>query len=164
MTGARLDVVIRRAREADLDEVMAIERDAFSDPWSRGSFRHLFDHLFGHFTVAEELGTGRVLGYVVAWFVVEDGEIANLAVAPSARRRGIGARLLEDVLASAAARGCHDVYLEVRESNRHARVLYETHGFEVVRRRVRYYQRPTEDALVMRRTLSLSQPAPAAKK
>lgn len=146
-------LAIRRARREDVDGVAGIERRAFSDPWSANSFRALFGNPLVHFAVAEETITGRVVGYVVAWFVVDEAEIANLAVSEDARRSGIGARLLDAALEAAAQRGCRVVFLEVRESNVAARALYASRRFEVAGRRTKYYRKPVEDALVLRREL-----------
>lgn len=146
-------LLIRAARRDDVDDVAAIERQAFSDPWSANSFRALFGNPLVHFAVAEETITGRLLGYVVTWFVVDEGEIANLAVADDMRRAGVGARLLDHALDIARERRCQVVFLEVRESNAAARGLYASRGFEVAGRRSKYYRKPVEDALVLRREL-----------
>lgn len=146
-------VVIRSARRDDIDDVASIERRAFSDPWSANSFRALFGNPLVHFAVAEDTITSRLLGYVVTWFVVDEGEIANLAVADEARRAGVGARLLDHALDVAVERRCAVVFLEVRESNVAARALYASRGFEVAGRRSKYYRKPVEDALVLRRGL-----------
>ena len=150
------DVVLRPAAAGDLDEIVAIERLAFSDPWSRASFEQLLGNPAVRFTVAER-PFGRasaVAGYAVAWFVVEQAEIANLAVAPSARRHGVGARLLDDAIAHAAERGCDALFLEVRDSNVAARALYASRGFRQIARRRKYYRNPIEDALVLRRDVA----------
>lgn len=149
----RGQVVIRAAQRDDVDEVAAIERRAFNDPWSAGSFRALFGNPLVHFAVAEDLLTGRIFGYVVAWVVVDEAEIANLAVADDARRGGIGARLLDHAIAATRERSSRVVFLEVRESNVAARALYSSRGFEVAGRRSKYYRKPVEDALVLRRAL-----------
>jgi len=106
-----------------------------------------------HFSVAEDAVSGRVLGYVVSWYVVDEAEIANLAVANDVRRAGVGARLLDHALDIAKERHSHVVFLEVRESNGGARALYASRGFEVAGRRAKYYRKPVEDALVLRREL-----------
>jgi ribosomal-protein-alanine N-acetyltransferase len=90
---------------------------------------------------------------MVMWFVVDESEIANLAVTDDARRAGVGARLLDHALEAAQQRGCRVVFLEVRESNAAARGLYASRGFEVAGRRSKYYRKPIEDALVLRRGL-----------
>jgi ribosomal-protein-alanine N-acetyltransferase len=133
--------------------VAAIEKRAFSDPWSANSFRALFGNPLVQFAVAEDSITGSLLGYVVTWFVVDEGEIANLAVADDARRTGVGARLLDHALDIARERRAQVVFLEVRESNTAARALYASRAFEVAGRRSKYYRKPVEDALVLRRGL-----------
>jgi ribosomal-protein-alanine N-acetyltransferase len=144
-------VTIRPARRDDVDAVAAIEKRAFSDPWSANSFRALFGNPLVTFAIAEDIITGRVLGYVVAWFVVDEAEIANLAVSDEVRRAGIGARLLDLAVAAADQRQCRVMFLEVRESNAAARALYASRGFQVAGRRSKYYRKPVEDALVLRR-------------
>ncbi len=149
---------IRPATAADLAAVTAIERAAFSDPWSPASFRSLLGNAQVAFRVAE--AGGQVAGYAVAWFAADEAELANLAVAAPARGRGVGALLLDAVLAEAAHRGAATVYLEVRESNAAARRLYASRQFAAVGRRRRYYRHPVEDALVLTRPLA---PAPAGR-
>ena len=137
----------------DVPAIVEIERAAFSDPWSVRSFREALDQRSIFFWCARRDGVG-VLGYVVAWFVADEGEIANLAVSPSARGMGVGRALLDAALEAAARRGVGAVYLEVRDSNERARRLYESRGFEEVGRRRGYYRRPVEDAIVLRRSLA----------
>jgi ribosomal-protein-alanine N-acetyltransferase len=100
----------------------------------------------------DEHASGRVLGYVVAWFAGGQGEIANLAVDESARGKGLGAVLLDAALEEARRHGTEEVFLEVRSSNARARELYDSRGFAEVGRRRRYYRRPIEDAIILRWT------------
>jgi ribosomal-protein-alanine N-acetyltransferase len=148
---------VRPAVRGDLARVHEIERDAFTDPWSYQSFVELLTNPRVLFAVAERVGrgveTGDVIGYVVAWFVVDEAEVANVAVAPHARGQGVGARLLDEALRAARVHGAASVYLEVRDSNAAARALYASRGFVQIGRRRRYYRRPVEDALVLRREL-----------
>ncbi|MGE3618662.1 MAG: ribosomal protein S18-alanine N-acetyltransferase, partial [Gemmatimonadales bacterium] len=85
--------------------------------------------------------------------IAGEAEILSVAVLPEARRRGIGARLLEETLGGLEARGVRAVFLEVRESNEAARRLYEDFGFRPVGIRADYYQKPREHAVVLRRDL-----------
>ena len=144
--------MIRRLREADLPQVVAIEEASFAAPWSEKTFRNLLRRpdacLFSAVDDDE-----RILGYAAAWFVGREGELGDIAVAPRERRRGVGAELVEAVLAEARARGVRQIFLEVREGNRSAQGLYHALGFETVGRRSRYYANPAEDALIMRRLL-----------
>jgi len=148
----RMIVSIDTAQKDDVAAISEIERAAFSDPWSARSFRDALEHPSVYFGCARS-DAGEVLGYVVAWFVADEGEIANLAVAPEGWGRGIGRALLDAALAEATQRGIESVYLEVRDSNARARHLYQSRGFEEVGRRSKYYRRPLEDAIVLRRTL-----------
>lgn len=161
-------LMLRPATAADLDAVVMIERVSFSDPpWSRRSFASLLDDPRVRFTVActpagvasSDAGSAAVgdaaigdavVGYVVMWLVADEAELANLAVAPGRRRVGIGRYLLDSAIAEAVARGATSLYLEVRESNVAARVLYGGRGFLAVGRRPAYYRNPTEDALLLR--------------
>jgi len=140
---------IRPATEDDLDAVIAIERASFADPWSRAAFLGSLTSPATRFDVACD-AHGAVIGYVVAWFIAGDGEIANLAVAPPGRRSGVGGALLAGVLDAAREGGVEAVHLEVRESNAPARALYERAGFRELGRRRAYYRKPLEDALVLR--------------
>jgi ribosomal-protein-alanine N-acetyltransferase len=139
--------------------VSEVESLSFSDPWTAEAFASVLDLPHMRFFVAEEReegpGTGDpvLLGYVVALVVADEGEIADLAVAPSARRRGVGGLLLDRVVAESEELGIRALYLEVRESNVAARALYQSHGFAPVGRRRGYYQSPTEDALLLRRDM-----------
>ncbi len=147
-------VRLRRATIDDVDAITAIERLAFSDPWSRDSFATLARNPDVYFVVADAAAhrgpASAPLGYIVAWFVLDEGEVANIAVAPAARGAGVGARLLDAALAEARRRGVGHVFLEVRESNALARRLYASRGFVELGRRKRYYRAPVEDALVLR--------------
>src|SRR5215212_11953014 len=118
-----MTVVISAATIDDVAAVVAIERQAFSDPWSENSFQEALEHPAVYFACARS-GGRDVVGYVVAWFAADEGEIANLAVAPTGWGSGIGRRLLDEALSAAAARGAAAVYLEVRDSNERARRLY----------------------------------------
>jgi ribosomal-protein-alanine N-acetyltransferase len=146
-------VKVDTATPADLPAVAAIERDVFSDPWSPRSFQELLGNPAVYFVCARQADDHSVLGYVVAWFVADEGQIANLAVDRVVCGHGIGKQLLDAALAEGRSRGAECVYLEVRDSNQRARGLYRSRGFEEVGRRRGYYRRPAEDAIVLRRTL-----------
>jgi ribosomal-protein-alanine N-acetyltransferase len=152
----RAPIVLRAAREADLDAVLAIEQASFADPWSRSAFVELLGDPRVAFLIADAAGVVR--GYVVAWFVLDEGEIGNLAVTAAAQRQGVGARLLDGAIAAVRAADVEVLYLEVRDSNVAARALYASRGFVEVGRRREYYRRPKEDALVLRLDLSGAAP------
>ncbi|HVZ48837.1 MAG TPA: ribosomal protein S18-alanine N-acetyltransferase [Gemmatimonadaceae bacterium] len=142
---------MRVATAADLDAIHAIEVASFATPWSRASFRDVMMSDAARLVVATD-ATGAVVGFAVVVAAADEAELANLAVAPAARRSGVARNLVEHVLAAAEAGGARDVFLEVRESNAAARALYAAFGFAEVGRRRAYYQAPDEDALVLRRS------------
>jgi len=150
-----MSVEISPAEADDLPAIAAIERSAFTDPWSLRSFREALEHSAVFFACARRSARDEVevAGYVVAWFVADEGEIANLAVSPNAWGEGIGRALLDSALEEGRRRDVSAVYLEVRDSNDRARRLYRSRGFEEVGRRRNYYVSPVEDAIVLRRTL-----------
>ncbi|MEP7067499.1 MAG: ribosomal protein S18-alanine N-acetyltransferase [Gemmatimonadota bacterium] len=152
----RAPIRLRPARDTDVDAVLAIEHASFGDPWNRMAFVDLIDDPRVAFLIADE--SGEVRGYVVAWFVLDEGEIGNLAVARDARRHGVGARLLDAAIAAVRKAEVEMLYLEVRDSNAAARALYASRGFVEVGRRRDYYRRPKEDALVLRLDLSPGAP------
>jgi ribosomal-protein-alanine N-acetyltransferase len=145
------DATIRPAHEGDLDDVAAIERSVFGDPWSRRSFADLVDAGQVLFLVASDANS--VVGYAVILVAGVESELANLAVSRLVQRQGLGRRLLAEASNQARARGCEEMFLEVRASNEAALKLYETAGFRAIGRRARYYARPIEDAIVMRAEL-----------
>src|SRR4029077_20300374 len=101
--------------------------------------------------VAEEGGV--VCGVVVFRIVADEAEILNLAVDSAQRRRGMGSRLIEDVITATNAAGVKKIFLEVRDSNQGARNFYARAGFVETGRRREYYRQPLEDALVLVRTI-----------
>lgn len=149
---AKLEAVtIRPAEERDLDDVAAIERAVFNDPWSRRSFVDLVGERHVVFLVAVD---GRaIVGYTIVLVTPPESELANLAVSRLMQHQGLGRRLLSEAVDAARERGCSEMFLEVRASNAAAIALYSAEGFTAVGRRVRYYARPIEDAIVMRAAL-----------
>jgi ribosomal-protein-alanine N-acetyltransferase len=96
---------------------------------------------------------GGLQGFLVARHVAAEWELENIVVAPSARRNGLGQRLLGALLAAARETNSSSVFLEVRESNAPARNLYEKAGFEQTGRRKSYYADPAENAILYRFSL-----------
>ena len=141
--------------EADIEAVAALERAAHVAPWTEGNFR---DALAAGYGMQVGVADGRIVAYGVLSFAPGEAQLLNLTVAPEVRRLGIGRALLRRFLADARSRGAAQCFLEVRESNVAAVVLYAAEGFVPVARRVGYYPSadggPREDALVMRRALS----------
>ena len=132
---------------ADLDEVMAIERDSFAYPWSSRFFSQELEVECARALLAEL--DGQIAGYVLFWLLPDEIDIHNIAVHIKFRRRGLGRLLLSQVVARARRRLSARVTLEVRVSNSPARRLYESLGFVITGLRRGYYSDNGEDALAM---------------
>ena len=139
---------VRPMAEADIERVTAIETASFSTPWKAATFRTLLDRSGAVLRVLET-PTVAVAGYAVLWCILDQGELANIAVAPELRNRGFGSFLLDRMTAEAQERGVGSLYLEVRVSNFRARALYGSRGFEEIGVRRDYYEKPREDARIL---------------
>lgn len=141
-------VAARKMELRDVERVARLETESFTAPWSADTFAHLLDRPGCELWVLEDPEVG-VIGYAVLWCILDQGELANLAVAGSHRRQGHGSYLLSRVMEVARDRGVERLYLEVRVSNTAAVDLYRSFGFVEVGLRSKYYDRPVEDALMM---------------
>jgi ribosomal-protein-alanine N-acetyltransferase len=136
----------------DIDAVVEIETEAFSSPWQKETFAGLIGRDGVELVVMTD-GTAGVIGYAVLWCVLDQGELANVALTPERRGVGLGAHLLRYLLSVATGRGVKKLFLEVRASNERALDLYHRFGFDDVGLRRGYYDNPKEDARVMLMTL-----------
>jgi [ribosomal protein S18]-alanine N-acetyltransferase len=134
---------VRECVEGDLDEILAIEDESFTDPYDREIFIQLLRTEPGGFLVAA--AGHRLVGYVAS--SAKYGLILSLAVSPERRRRGVGAALMESALLYLRGRTAR-VTLQVRVSNSAAIALYRRFSFREDGRLRRYYP-DGEDALVM---------------
>ena len=133
----------------DIDSVVAIELQAFTSPWKAETFLGLVGRDGAELWVIEHSRVG-VIAYGVLWCLLDQGELANMAVAPEFLGQGLAVGLLNHLLEVARNRGVNSIYLEVRESNERAADLYLGFGFEEMGRCENYYDFPKEDARVMR--------------
>lgn len=153
---------IRRATLDDLDAIMVLETGIFgSEAWSRGSMRTELGSRHGYYLVAEGADPQHpdavLAGYggLLAPAGSGQADIQTIAVAPGARRHGLGRALMLAMLDEARRREAREVFLEVRADNPNAQALYESLGFEQIAVRPRYYQPDGVDAHVMRLELGL---------
>lgn len=133
----------------DLDAVSRIEAAAYGFPWTRGNF---VDSLAaGYLAEVLEDETRQLLGYFIAMAGVDEMHLLNITVAPAWQGQGLGRLMLQALADHARGRGMASLWLEVRESNRRARSLYEQLGYAEVGLRRGYYPAAgrREDAVVM---------------
>ena len=133
-----------RVERAHLAAIAALEKEAFVHPWSEQALELLCTDAALGFVL---LDGARAVCYGGMMCVAGEGQITNIATAPDCRGRGLGSIVMAALLGKARELGLFEVSLEVRESN--ALALYEKFGFKVAGKRPRFYQNPTETALVM---------------
>jgi ribosomal-protein-alanine N-acetyltransferase len=149
MTGTAALTMVR-ATIASARRIAAIQAASFPEPWGERFVASLLQ-LPGTVAFVGQ-AEGADLGYVLARAIAGEAEVLSIAVAASARHRGVGRALLAQAMAAASAAGSRDMHLEVSVANGAARALYESLGFTVSGRRPRYYA-DGADALILRRTL-----------
>jgi ribosomal-protein-alanine N-acetyltransferase len=137
------------ADDFDLDGVLEVEEESFTNPWTREMYSwELQNRSMCHVFVVRTADC-RVAGFCAFWLVLDEIHINNFALRPRFRAQGLGTALLQRVLAAARELGARRATLEVRASNGAARRLYERMGFYVAGIRRNYYTKPVEDALVL---------------
>jgi ribosomal-protein-alanine N-acetyltransferase len=142
------DVKVCRMQMSDLDQIMEIEHESFSMPWSRWMFeRELEDPERSHFFVVKD--DKKVMGYIGFWIVFDEAHIVTIAVRKEHRHKGFGTMLMSYALMSAVQLGATRATLEVRTSNFTAQSLYEKFGFERISIRKGFYTDTGEDAYIM---------------
>jgi ribosomal-protein-alanine N-acetyltransferase len=146
------ELVIEPLAEPHLADVLRIERACFPAPWTESMFRQEVEEKWLSHSFVASLD-GRVVGYIIAWFLRGEVHVLNVAVEAGYQRRGIARRLLSHVIELGEQAEHHLVTLEVRASNDPAKLLYVTMGFAPVGVRRRYYRDNDEDAIVMVRRL-----------
>lgn len=138
---------IRRMREEDLADVARLEKEIFSDPWSENAIRESMEQ--SQTLLLSALEDGVLVGYLIVYYVLEDGEIARIAVERTFAETGVASRLMKELAFICADNGVNKLLLDVRESNESAKAFYKKKGFVLDGVRKNYYTNPTENAILM---------------
>jgi ribosomal-protein-alanine N-acetyltransferase len=156
---------LRSATPDDLDAIMAIESSEFAnDAWSSDMMSAEIGDRHGYYVVAHPVGeSANVTAYagLRAPLGSEQADIQTIAVAPDARRHGIARALMNSLMVEARHRGAAELFLEVRDDNPAAQLLYDSLGYQRIAVRPKYYQPDGVDAIVMRLTISEPKLSPA---
>jgi len=144
---SRLGIFIREMTAADLPRVVALEKQIFTDPWSRSVFlQYTADEGWGAIVAETD---DKLIGYACYSIMDFESHLTNIAVDPAWRRKSVATKLLKAILHIVEESGCEYLLLEVRLSNVEARAFYERFGFSLLQRTPHYYRHPVEDALVL---------------
>lgn len=136
--------------EIYLEQMLAIEQEAFAEPWSREAYLEEAARPIAHLlALVDDAQPERLLAYAGFWQVLDEANINNVAVLASCRGQGLGTLLMAGLLDWARLLGCRRARLEVRPSNAAAQALYTKMGFTICGRRPGYYEDNGEDALLM---------------
>ncbi|MDY5845416.1 MAG: ribosomal protein S18-alanine N-acetyltransferase [Bariatricus sp.] len=152
------NIVLKELSEEDTKEILEIarlEKAIFSDSWSEAEVRSTVkqEHTFCVAAKWKE----EVLGYFLCYYVLDECEIARIAVANEARRNGIGQFLFEEMLDICHRKELQRILLDVRKSNENAIRFYKKNGFLIDGIRKNYYGgKDPEDAVLMSRSMTLS--------
>lgn len=138
---------IRKMRREDVAEVASLEQKIFPDAWSENAIYETWKQRQTMLLVARE--DSKIIGYLILYFVLEDGEIARIAVADEHRRKGVAGKMLRELALLCRENGVNRLMLDVRESNEAARAFYVKQGFEIDGIRKNYYSNPAENAVLM---------------
>ncbi|MDY5022836.1 MAG: ribosomal protein S18-alanine N-acetyltransferase [Blautia sp.] len=140
-------MILREMLVEDLEQVMEIENQLFSVPWTKEGYFTFLTRDDTMFLVVEE--KGKILGYCGLLMVLDEGDVTNVAVCRERQREGIGSFLVSSLLRLAGDQGISMIHLEVRSGNETAIRLYERLGFQRDGIRRNYYSDPEEDAVLM---------------
>ncbi|MGV2942375.1 ribosomal protein S18-alanine N-acetyltransferase [Mesobacillus sp. LC4] len=141
-------ITFRHMTVDDLDEVMEVEVNSFTIPWSREAFfNELTKNQFAQYLIVEV--DQKVVGYCGVWIIIDEAHITNIALLPEYRGMKLGEALMAKVMKLGREMGAMRMTLEVRVSNVRAQNLYRKFGFEEGAIRKQYYTDNMEDALVM---------------
>lgn len=145
------DLVIREMTVDDISFVAQMEQKNFTTPWKESSLRDTLKQRTTIFYLAKYQDTP--VGYISRTLSFETADILTVCVEERYRKHGVATKLLQYLEDDLKSLGAQRIFLEVRESNRAARTLYEKNGYVFLNKRVRYYSDPIEDALVMQKEI-----------
>lgn len=135
----------------DIYNILQIEEENFTNPWSVVSF---FDAILSEQRVFKKAcDENELMGYYILFILENEAHLENLSVKPCFQNKGIGRALLQDAIQEAHAHQVEAIYLEVRESNKKAISLYKKAGFFEIGIRKKFYVNPTENAVLMKKTI-----------
>ena len=146
-----MEILLGTMLKEDIPFIAELERECFSSPWTEKGLEEEITNENAVFFTAK--CNGILVGYMGMHCVLDECYVANVAVSESERRKGIGRLLLRYAEAKARERSCSFISLEVRVSNCAAIALYENEGYEKAGERKNFYSSPTENALIMTKTL-----------
>ncbi|MDP8203864.1 MAG: ribosomal protein S18-alanine N-acetyltransferase [Candidatus Tenebribacter mawsonii] len=136
---------IRAMKVEDLPNIMILEKNLFRTAWEEEIFIEEIELQYAYVLEIKD----RIIGYICGWKLLDEFNITNIAIDKKFQRKGFGKRLVQFIISKLISENCFKFFLEVRESNDAAKLLYEKIGFKLIGARKNYYHSPQENALVL---------------
>ena len=145
-----LDIVIAPFKLADLEQIISIENQVFTTPWSKNAYLEISRLENVHFLVVKHLA--EVAAYILfqETNAGHDLELHTIATAPGYRHLGLAKKMMQFMINEAQKKNLKHIFLLVRSSNLPAISLYNKFNFRTIGVRPHYYADNREDALLMR--------------
>ena len=148
-----MKALLRVAGPGDLELIAGLEAEVFAeDPWTPYMIAEELSSPASRYWIATD-ESGDVVGYGGAKVGGDQADVMTIGVRAHARGAGVGAAILDALLAWSHEAGAREIFLDVRPSNEGAIALYKSRGFVEIGRRPRYFRNPVEEAVEMRAPL-----------
>ena len=140
-------IEINRVTDSDVEAISRLEKVIFSDSWGMNGLSESLHQK--HVVMLGSRVEDVLVGYLIFYFSMDEGEIARIAVDESYRRQGVAGKLFSELVNICEEKQISKVFLEVRKSNLAAIEFYKKHGFAEDGVRKNFYTKPVEDAVLM---------------
>ncbi|HEY1187541.1 MAG TPA: ribosomal protein S18-alanine N-acetyltransferase [Gemmata sp.] len=138
---------IRWMIRRDMPEVMGIELASFEYAWTEDDFLRCLRQRNCIGMVAERGDT--IIGFMIYELHRTRLQLLNFAVAPTARRGGVGGLLIGKLIYKLCSHRRQKLALAVREGNTAAQMFFRAHRFKAAKVLRNYYEDSGEDAYQM---------------
>lgn len=144
-------LILRKGTEDDIEYITDLEAKTFPDAWTVKSVTETLHQAQAFITIAQI--DDIFAGYCIIYYVMDEAEIARIAINEDMRRKGVGRELLDYTCDCCREKGVERILLDVRENNAGAIAFYNKYGFRTDGIRKKFYEMPKEDAVLMSMSL-----------
>lgn len=137
---------IRCATKEDINSIYNVSKSSIKNSWSLNSFIEDFNNTFSEYTVL--INRDQIIGFISIWRIIDEITITNISIKEKYKGIGLSNHLMNYIIENNKN---YIMFLEVRESNNIAINLYNKFGFKEIHKRYKYYNNPTENAIIMKK-------------
>ena len=142
-----MEIVIEKMSTYDLENIKDILNLEFDDFWNYNILKQELLNENSIYLVAKN-SEGLILGFSGVQFILDEADITNIVTRKSFRNKGIGSKLLENLIIASKEKNMSSITLEVNENNIYAISLYKKFNFKTTGLRKKYYN-GTDNAIIM---------------